>query len=100
MLDGCLELKHHNKTAILHTIEISQEEYLSGQKLMQSNQFFKVHSIQEQKRYCGDLSELLVEEYEYQDNDYISCFKIKGAILRKVLRKEQKHKSSLYDDCA
>ena len=56
-------VKHHHKDAIREVVKIEYDEYINGLKIMASDMYFNVHSVQDQKLYnCIKQEEIYPEE--------------------------------------
>lgn len=56
-------VKHHDKFAIIWVQNISKEEYFEQKRMHETDEFFKVHSIQEQRANCPEVySQTKLEE--------------------------------------
>ena len=62
-------VKHHDKHAIVDIKEVSKEEYLNQIKINNDDNFYTVHSVQEQRAMCPDVyldaqKEIEIETYK------------------------------------
>ena len=57
-------VKHHDKYAIKNVKELTYEEYLDQLKIYDSDEYFHVSSVQEQRARCPEIYDQVIKEDE------------------------------------
>lgn len=86
-------VKHHDKYAIKDNKEITYEEYLEQVKIHEADEFFNVHSVQEQRARCPEIYDQVIIEEELPS--YKRCREKRRLIEQSRLKQIRKHKSYL-----
>lgn len=85
-------VKHDDKYAIRSVVEISEEEYLKQLKIHHSDQFFKVHSVQEQRARCPEVYNLVQIEKQLQPT-YKRKNEKRRLVENSLIKEMNKHKT-------
>ena len=85
-------VKHDDKYAVLNVIEISHDEFLEQLKIHRSDQFFSVHSVQEQRMRCPEVYNLAQIEEQTQPS-YQRKNEKRRLIENSILKEMTKHKA-------
>ena len=85
-------VKHDDKYAIRSVAEISKEEYLKQLKIHHSDQFFKVHSVQEQRARCPEVYNLVQIEKQLQPT-YKRKNEKRRLVENSLIKEMNKHKT-------
>lgn len=85
-------VKHDDKYAIRDVTEISHDEFLEQLKIHRSDQFFRVHSIQEQRTMCPEVYDLVQNETQMQPS-YKRKSEKRRLVENSIIKELTKHKT-------
>ena len=57
-------VQHHQKDAIKNVKELTHDEYLEQVKIHEADEYFKCHSVQEQRTKCPEVYDQVIMEEE------------------------------------
>ncbi len=88
-------VKHHDKHAIISTVQIGEEQYFQGIKLMQSDPYFNSHNVQEQRRTCEGIE--FETYYEEEKREFEKKTNARRHLLDEELNKEWNRGRNYHD---
>ena len=93
-------VKHNRKDAIIDVRKATLIEYLEQREINRKDPYFSVHSKQEQKKLCGDISDQIIS-YEKVPTKRLKAERIKKIKFKmkknKIINKEAFNQMRNYD---
>lgn len=86
-------VKHHDKHAIKSVKELNQNEYLEQVKIHEADEYFKAHSVQEQRINCPEIYDQVKMEEELPS--YKRSREKRRLVEKSRLKELTKHKNYL-----